>query len=614
MHVKVKATLTPNPSVEDIILLLLHNRFKTKNLKLESKNFFSPPHPTTLSLADFGFEQSYIDKAISFIWSLHPKNPTNPSPKRPIVVYTDYDADGITGGTILWETLHLLGFVAFPYTPNRIKEGYGFSEHGLKTVRDKYNPALIISVDHGITAQKLVTYANRELDIPIIVTDHHHKQDEKVPHDAHAIFHIPALSGSGVAYYVAKEIATNTKYKVKSKKGVGRRTSDLGLLFLSDYVGIAAIGTIADLVPLTGPSRAIAYHGLKELTTTLRPGLVALKHIADHIGKKVTTYEVGFLLAPRLNATGRLDDALDALRLLCTHDKTKATQLAQKLNKLNTERQDMVKRAVNEAIKIVDATKDVRGDLPKLLIVNQKPTHQTSGDSGLRTKDYVFWHEGIIGLIASKLCDMYYLPTIVLTYANDPVDLVQPYNPTNLQLSTYKASARSISGFNMMHFLESHKDLLIKFGGHEMAAGFSIDAEKLPSFIANAQSYAKQNLSKEMLERTLSVDCELPLDLAHLELAKELTTFEPYGMGNPRPVFMSTGKVTDMKRVGKDNTHARFTLTSGSITLPCIAFGKADEVEACTQMHECRMAYSLEVNMWNGAETVQGKVVHIARL
>lgn len=299
------------------------------------------------------------------IWRCHPDHPENAHPDKPIVVYTDYDADGITGGAILWETLHALGFKAFPYTPSRITEGYGFSTQGLDAVKEKYDPALIISVDHGITADSMVQYALEKLGIPIIVTDHHHRQEEKVPKLAKAIFHIPALSGSGVAYYVGKEIMqyqiSNTQFSIS--KNINSNSLELGIrnlehAFGHDYVGIAAIGTIADLVPLQGPSRSIAYHGLKNLTSTQRPGLVALKKVSDHIGKTVTTYEVGFLLAPRINASGRLEDALDALRLLCTKDGMKARSLAEKLNALNIQRQNMVKDAVEEALKIVESQKD----------------------------------------------------------------------------------------------------------------------------------------------------------------------------------------------------------------------------------------------------------------
>ena len=345
MKVAVRSRLPPSPTIEQVFNLLLNSRTSIRYSPLAIGDFLSPPHPSSLTLVDFGFEKYYIDQAMDLIWRCHPAHPDTVAPDKPIIVYTDYDADGITGGSILWETLHTLGFKAFPYTPNRITEGYGFSTQGLDYVKDKYDPALIISVDHGIAADTQVTYATEKLGIPIIVTDHHHRQEEKVPKLAKGIFHIPALSGSAVAYYVAKEIANSTKHRVPFDHAQGKRRTkgsiekrnvviatmpamllhkrgrqgnpdshpepdegwiirNLEDMFEHDYVGIAAIGTIADLVPLQGPSRSFAYHGLKNLTSAQRPGLVALKKVADHIGKTVTTYEVGFLLAPRIHASG----------------------------------------------------------------------------------------------------------------------------------------------------------------------------------------------------------------------------------------------------------------------------------------------------------------------
>ena len=645
MKITVKSKLPPNSTAQDVFNLLLQNRLGTLNFELLTLNYLSPPHPTSLSLIDFGFEKDYIDQAMDLIWRCHPDHPDNKNPHKPIVVYTDYDADGITGGAILWETLHTLGFKAFPYTPNRITEGYGFSTQGLDMVKEKYDPALIISVDHGIVADTQVTYALEKLNVPIIVTDHHHRQEEKIPKHAKAIFHIPALSGSGTAYYVAKEIWINSKFETLNSKPKEIRTErntviarsgatkqshnaelgtqDLGRMFETDYVGIAAIGTIADLVPLQGPSRSIAYHGLINLTETQRPGLVALKKVADHIGKTVTTYEVGFLLAPRINASGRLEDALDALRLLCTKDAERARVLAEKLNSLNIQRQDMVKVAVEEALKIVDAQKDTDGNLPKILIVHQRQVQSTlrlrsgqapyKASNGLGTRDsglgtFVPWHEGIIGLIASKICEKYHRPTIVLTPTENEDPNISKLKIGNWKL--YKASCRSISGFHMTDYLTAMKNVLVKFGGHEMAAGFSINADKLDKFTKQSQKYADTYITDEMLERTITVDCELPLNLASIEFAEMLEQMAPFGMGNPKPVFMSSGKIINAQAMGKEQKHARFRLVQGTEGLDFVAFGKAEEILAKSEENsDFSVIYTLDINRWNGSEKVQGKFV-----
>jgi single-stranded-DNA-specific exonuclease len=489
----------------------------------------------------------------------------------------------------------------------------------------------------------MVQYALEKLGIPIIVTDHHHRQEEKVPKLAKAIFHIPALSGSGVAYYVGKEIMqyqiSNTQFSIS--KNINSNSLELGIrnlehAFGHDYVGIAAIGTIADLVPLQGPSRSIAYHGLKNLTSTQRPGLVALKKVSDHIGKTVTTYEVGFLLAPRINASGRLEDALDALRLLCTKDGMKARSLAEKLNALNIQRQNMVKDAVEEALKIVESQKDKEGNLPRILIIHQNYDSDSSQPDRLNTSMPTMWHEGIIGLIASKVCEKYHRPTNVLTSTdvtpsprsalalervpshgkdeyNDPsLGRVSPLPVGEGTGGVLKASCRSIPNFHMTEYLSAHKELLIKFGGHEMAAGFSMNEDKLSEFTAQSQKYADAHITYEMLERTITVDCELPLGLASIEFAEMLERMAPFGMGNAKPVFMSSGKIMNVQTMGREQKHARFRLSQGTEGLDFVAFGKAEEILMKSQEDKnFNIVYTLDINRWNGSEKVQGKLIAV---
>lgn len=358
-----------------------------------------------------------------------------------IVVYTDYDADGITGGAILWETLYLMGFKVMPYVPDRRKEGYGFSITGIDNVIKSYNPSIIISVDHGITKVKEIEYAKNK-GIKVIVSDHHLKA-EKIP-KADAIFHISALSGSGVAYFFAKEIFNRLKSSISNKAIVDKLTDN----FSTDYLSLASIGTIADLVPLIGPSRSVAKHGLEVFPKVKRYGIKHIIKQAGIEGKEITPYEVGFIIAPRINAVGRLSNAIDALRLLCTTDNKRAFDLAQKIGDLNSKRQDIVERSVDEAKEMIskkylkgNQLSDIKEDrlynfIPKILIL--------TSDS---------WSEGIIGLIASKLTEEFYRPTIVMT-KND---------------GHYKASARSIPSFHITNFLRSLKKYLVDVGGHAQA-------------------------------------------------------------------------------------------------------------------------------------------------
>ncbi len=607
MHLAVKHHFDETHTIAQVVDSLLNDRIASTlpacSLQLAARDFLSPPSPTTLSLTDFGFTQEYINEALSYILSLHPSSSQLAArSSKSIVIYSDYDADGITGGAILWETLHKLGFTVHPYIGDRVTEGYGFSKIGIDRVYEKYHPSLIISVDHGISAREQVAYA-KSLGIEVIVTDHHHRSEEKVPTDAHAIFHISSLSGSSTAYYVAKEI--NDKFQVPNNTHdpiaipeLAARSSQLHVLFASDYIGLAAIGTIADLVPLTGASRSIAYHGLQALSHSTRPGIQALKHVSGNLGKTITSYEVGFLIAPRINASGRLDSALDALRLLCTTSQSRANELAAKCDVLNTERQDMVKAATLEALEIVEKMRDKHGMLPKILIIHQP---LSTDDSQLVQSG---WHEGIIGLIASKLLEKYYRPVIVFTQNEHG----------------YKASARSIAGFHLADFLANFKGLLTSYGGHAAAAGLSTTVENLPLFISRATARAHELLTDDLLVKTLHVDAEIPLSISSQErFVDTIQHMAPFGMGNPKPSFISSATIRGIKPMGKDGKHLRIELSEdtknkahGSFNeLSGVLFSKAADYAQFKVGDQVNAVYSLDWNEWQGRKTIQAKLAHI---
>ena len=283
---KNEIKLQDNLDGKKIVDLILKSRH-IKNIP----EFLNPPSPLSLILEDFGSYKKSFAKVIKILQEIKEKN-------QMIVVYTDYDADGITGGAILWETLYLLGFEVMPYVPHRKLEGYGFSKIGIDNVKKKFDPALIISVDHGITKVDEIKYAVK-LGIKIIVTDHHLKGD-KIPQKAEAIFHIPALSGSGVSYFFAKEIFN--WFSTSAVEEQSGKTAEvykvLANNFAVDYASLASIGTIADLVPLVGPSRSLVKYGLKNFNKVKRFGI---KHIIKQAGiqdKMITPYEVGFMIAP----------------------------------------------------------------------------------------------------------------------------------------------------------------------------------------------------------------------------------------------------------------------------------------------------------------------------
>jgi single-stranded-DNA-specific exonuclease len=530
------------------------------------QDFMHPPRPSQLSLKDFGYLTEYVARTMDFIWSLKDS-------AKPIVIYSDYDADGVTGCAILWETLHCLGFRVYPYIGDRIKEGYGFSFAGIDKVKKLYDPALIISVDHGIVADEAVKYAKSKYNIPIIITDHHHKQEDKIPKDAVSIFHIPSLSGSSVAYFFAKEILTQIK-DGSVDIAVRRR-------FEEDYLALASIGTIADLVSLTGVSRSIAKYGLKALTKTQRVGLVELKTIAQIPDREMNTFDVGFGIAPRINATGRISDALDALRLLCTKDRKKAKELSYALDELNTQRQNLVKKTSFEAFQIVDEQIKTVNHLPKLIIVKNRDTSQP-------------WHEGIIGLIASKLVEKYHRPAIVFTDS----------------IHGYKASARSILEFHLTEFLRTISDHLISFGGHSGAAGLTVAKEKYDKFLVVANQKAELILNDAMLEKKISVEFDLPISAINLDLSDGLEKLEPFGMGNERPKFVTTGSLKDLKAMGKSKQHARVKMCDGEMCVDGIAFNQFERMERiCGSQDEISVVHTIETNFWANQQRLQIKIL-----
>ncbi len=559
MHITYKREIkNRDVTEEEIVRLLLKDR------KIEDIDAFKKPLlPFCLHLSDFGYKRE-LKNTLELLEKIKKENSM-------IVVYTDYDADGITGGAILWETLFLLGFNAMPYVPHRKKEGYGFSVKGIDNVHSTYHPALIISVDHGITAHKKVTYA-KKLGIPIVITDHHLKP-EKIPTDAVAIFHLPILSGSGVSYFFAKEVF---EHFVKKEKLKNEKT--LKYNFETEYLSLASIGTIADLVPLVGPSRSIVKYGLEAFPLCKRKGLKHILKESKIDGKVITPYEIGFIIAPRINAVGRLEHAIDALRLLCTTSDEKAYQLASSVGKLNQDRQELVKKAVESAVATVEKQK-LKDTLSKLIVLTSSQ-----------------WHEGIIGLIASKITEMYYRPTIVMTEVD----------------GFLKGSARSIPSFHITNFLRTLKEQLIDVGGHAQAAGFTIEKIKVDAFIKKAQREAQKSIKEKDLVKKLESDFKIPLALITPKLAKLIEKLSPFGIGNPQPVFFSHAILTNARIIGKKNDHLKIEVKDEVMRNPLelMAFSKAEDFKKLTLNQNIDVVYQIELNRWNGNEKLQGKLLY----
>jgi single-stranded-DNA-specific exonuclease len=550
--------------VEDLVDLLLENRgIKTKK---EREEFL---HPTLENVTPetVGIAAKELKKALTRIAKAMEK-------KEQIVVFGDYDVDGITGSAILWETLHSLGADVLPYIPHRMEEGYGLSTIGIKNAKLKVKSLkLIITVDNGIVASEAVEYANKQ-GIDVIITDHH-TVDDKLP-DAYAIVHTTKLCGAGVAYLLSKEIRTVISNEVRDPhiKEISRSARN-DMVEEDTHLELATLGTVADLVPLTGANRAIVRHGLAKLAGSKRLGLQALYKQAGIQKETFSPYEIGYIIGPRLNASGRVESAMDSLRLLCTTNRERAEELAAKLEVTNKERQFMLKDSKQHAIAVVNA----RSAVGKLLFVADES-----------------YAQGIIGLIAGKLVEEFYRPAIVLSIGE----------------THSKASVRSVSGFNIIEFLRMHADHFVNVGGHPMAAGFTIETTKLASLQEILEKKAEEIVTDDLLIRTVKVDCELPFSVVTKELFDGIQQLSPFGMGNPEPVFATKDvTVDDIRIMGRDGTHLRLNLRRDDKLFEAVGFGMGALAAEIHKGDTISVAYVIDENTWNGNTKLQLKIKDI---
>ena len=418
--------------------------------------------------------------------------------KEGILIYGDYDVDGTTAVVILKTAIELCGGSADFHVPHRIKEGYDLRGDVIERAAAA-GIHLIISVDTGIRAFAAAETAHR-LGVDLIVTDHHLPGTDGMP-TALAVLNpnqpgceypCKTLCGAGVAFKLAQALMER------------RLTSrDQGAL-LKSFLKMVAIATIADAVPLTGENRVFAKHGLEALRSAVNPGLKALLEVAQVSGRPLTSGEVGFRVAPRINAAGRMDVARDVIELFSVKDPARAREIAHKLDQLNAERQA-------EERKILDAI-NARFELEPALL-----------NSYCLVIDGDGWHRGVIGITATRVVERYCRPTLVVSRDG----------------SEAHGSGRSIRAFHLLNALESCASLFTRFGGHAHAVGFSMPAENLPALCSHLDSYARSRLSLADFEPILDVDAELPLDQITPDLFRALQRLEPFGMGNPEPVFVA---------------------------------------------------------------------------
>lgn len=527
-------------SEELIIETLLKNRgLKTKS---EIDDFLNPRSPEEISIEELGIETKNIKEVLSRLKIAKRK-------KEKIVIFGDYDADGVCATAILWEAMYKLGFDVMPFIPNRFEDGYGIKSETFKNPKfEALNPRLIITVDNGIVAYDAIKKA-KELGIDVIVVDHHTKGLKKL--STSYILHSTVVCGSALAWFLARALV-----KAGPSKHVIKRSD------LNTGLDLVTIGTIADQMSLVGINRSLVKFGLPFLTKTKRVGLQKL--FKDSKIENVGVYEVGYVIAPRINAMGRLANAIDSLRFLCTRDPKKAEGFNKLLNDTNIQRQKVVDEVLIKVLKQVQ-------DTEKVIVI--------SGE----------YHEGVIGLASGKITEKLYKPSIVLS--------------TNGEIS--KASARSVSGFNIIEAIKA-TDLILEGGGHPMAAGFSIETSKIEEFRLKINKISDSKLTDEILERKLKIDLEINFEVINNKLVENLKKIEPVGQGNYSPVFVSKNiKVIESKTVGSDSKHLKLKLEQNGIKFDAIWFNNTQILEINNKYD---IAYTIEENIWNNKTSIQLKV------
>ena len=484
--------------------------------------------------------------------------------KEKIVIYGDYDVDGITSTTLMQDFLSSIGADVSYYIPDRKDEGYGIN---IKAVNNfiKQGVRLLITVDCGITALGEVSFA-KLLGMDVIITDHHTCK-ERLPEDACAIINpkrpdstypFDGAAGVGVAFKLVLALAMALKMNTTG-------------CFMK-YIDIVTIGTIADVVPLTDENRVIVDKGISAIRNTSRPGIRGLLKVSGADKRPITASSIAFTIAPRLNAAGRLSSASTAVELLLTSNEEEALKIATELDEENSNRRFTEQEIYDEAMEQIAA--DVNFEKKKVIVLYKRG-----------------WHHGVIGIVASRISDLYYKPCILISTDEN---------------GEGKGSGRSIPSLNLFDALSECSDTLVDFGGHAAAAGLSINESEIDNFSKKINKYADEVLNEEDMLPVVKIDCLLSGQNLTLSTAKLLGTLEPYGMGNEKPTFAIKDAVADsVSTVGAESKHLRLMVSKDGVKVSCIGFNMSEyarEIKAGDKVH---LAFKLDINAYQGNETVQ---------
>ena len=477
-----------------------------------------------------------------------------------ICIYGDYDVDGITSISVFLKYFKKIGYSNIEYyIPDRQDEGYGINTDALnKIIKD--GSTLIISVDCGITSINEALFA-KEKGVDLIITDHHNVADE-IP-NAYAIINpkkstckypFTMLAGVGIVFKIVHALMGNIFFD-----------------FIDEIIDIVAFGTIADIAPLEDENRIIVKFGLEALNNTKNIGIKSLISVSELNDKKITSGSIGYILAPKINAAGRIDNPKLGVELFTTDSNEIAMNISKKLSELNLERQAREKKIFDEAVEFVE--NEINFDSEKILVIK--------GEN---------WHEGIIGIVSSKISEKYYRPSIIL----NEVDGI------------LKGSARSIGDFNIYNAMKTLDSLFLRFGGHKQAAGLMMKSQNYGEFRRKINEYADTTMAEVDLIPKIKYDVSLMAsDITH-ELIDELEKLEPYGMGNPKPIFIYNNLlIDDCRKIGKDKNHLKLVVHDTNRVYDALLFSAYDRYDFLKIKSNVNLAFTLEKNSFRGVETLQ---------
>jgi single-stranded-DNA-specific exonuclease len=519
-------TITRETPPETLLGLLLKNRQIT-----DSDHFLKPPFPEFK--LDSKKSVELIKEYIDF--------------QKNILIYGDYDVDGLTSTAILWLSLYPLNKNTTPFIPHRESDGYGFKASSFFRIQKEKNLKfdLLITVDNGIVADKeFAKIKEKYPKIKILIIDHHLPSGKLK--NADTLFHSVDTSASALAWFLARNFSKTTP------------------------LSLAALGVVADCQPLLDINRSVVVHGLSELKLNPSPGLKKLMDISGVKIDQLSVYDLGFLLGPRLNAVGRLSDPTDALRLLCSQSSDQAGKYAQVLNKYNQQRQDLQKESIDIA------------------------------DKNINTKNKVVFvaddfNPGIIGLIAGRLTEKYVLPSVIIA--------------KNGQVA--KGSCRSIPQVNIIEVLRKFSDLFVDLGGHPGAAGFSILDKNIPKLQKKLNTYFSKKLAKYTAQKSITIDAKMDIGAINLKNIKLIKSLEPFGIGNPQPLFLFENlKIESKKILGQTQSHLKLKVSG----IDAIAFKKAEMEPNLLIGESVNIVAYLDANVWNNHTFPQLVVKEIIKL